>query len=164
VKKITSDPYTTVQCAALSSVAARVVAIPNNSKITLPTVGWLPGVKVEGSATIAMRTDCFSEAALKQAYEMAAEKAELDLEQFAEGSKLFDFAVTSLGPGLSMDVECDTGLPVSTPAELREKKTQRILKESQQKANKIADKQRRVAETLAKKMTRKMQKELRAKK
>lgn len=115
-------------------------------------------------ATIAMRTDCFSEAALKQAYEMAAEKAEQDFTQFAEQSKLFDFAVTSLGPGLSMDVECDTTLPKSTPAELAEKKTQRILKESQQKANKIADKQRRVAEALAKKMTRKMQKELRAKK
>ena len=111
-----------------------------------------------------MRTDCFSEAALKQAYEMAAEKAEQDFTQFAEQSKLFDFAVTSLGPGLSMNVECDTTLPKSTPAELVEKKTQRILKESQQKANKIADKQRRVAEALAKKMTRKMQKELRAKK
>jgi hypothetical protein len=119
---------------------------------------------VESYATTAMRTDCFSEAALKQAYEMAAEKADQKFEQFAEGSRLFDFAVSSLGPGLSMDVECDTGLPVSTPAELREKKTQRILKKSQQKANKIADKQRRVAETLAKKMTRKMQKELRAKK
>ena len=113
---------------------------------------------------IAMRTDCFSEAALRQAYEMAAEKAELNFEQFAEGSNLFDFAVTSLGPGLSMDVECDTTMPTSTPAELREKKFQNILAKSQKKANQIADKQRRIQEALAKKMTRKMQKELRAKK
>jgi hypothetical protein len=111
-----------------------------------------------------MRRDCFSEVALKQAYEMAAERAEQNFEQFAEQSKLFDFAVTGLGAGLAMDVECDTTLPLSTPAELIEKKTQRILKKSQGKANKIADKQRRVAEALAKKMTRKMQKEQRAKK
>ncbi len=111
-----------------------------------------------------MRTDCFSEAALKQAYEMAAEKAEQKFEQFAERSKLFDFAVTGLGAGLSMDVECDTTLPRSTPAELREKKFQAILAKSQKKANQIADKQRRIQEALAKKMTRKMQKELRAKK
>lgn len=76
----------------------------------------------------------------------------------------FDFAVTALGAGLSMDVECDTGLPVSTPAEKREQKFQNKLKQSQEKANKIADRQRRVAEALAKKVTRKMQKELRAKK
>jgi hypothetical protein len=111
-----------------------------------------------------VRTDCFSEAALKQAYEIAAERAEQDFEQFAEASKLFNFAVTSLGPGLSMDVECDTTLPLSTPSELIEKKTQRILQRSQTKANKIADRQRKVAEALAKKMTRKMQKEMRAKK
>jgi len=111
-----------------------------------------------------MRRDCFSEVALKQAYEMAAERAEQNFEQFAEASKLFDFAVTSLGPGLAMDVQCDTTLPLSTPAELIEKKTQRILQRSQTKANKIADRQRKVAEALAKKMTRKMQKEMRAKK
>jgi hypothetical protein len=111
-----------------------------------------------------MRTEYFSEASLRQAYEMAAEKAQQDFTQFAEQSKLFDFAVTGLGAGLAMDVECDTTLPLSTPVELIEKKTQRILKKSQDKANKIADKQRRVAEALAKKMTRKMQKEMRAKK
>lgn len=93
-----------------------------------------------------MRHDCFSENAVREAYAS------------------FDFAVTALGSGLSMSVECDTGLPVSTPAELREKKFQAKLKQSQDKANKIADRQRRVAEALAKKMTRKMQKELRAKK
>jgi hypothetical protein len=110
-----------------------------------------------------VRTDCFSEAALKQAYEMAAEKAEQDFEQFAEASKLFDFAVTSLGPGLSMDVECDTTLPTSTPAELREKKFQNILAKSQKKANTIAKKQAAVAARLAQKMERKMRKEQRAK-
>jgi hypothetical protein len=111
-----------------------------------------------------MRTDSFSEDALRQAYEMAAERSGTDFSEFAEESKFLDFAVSSLGSGLSMDVECDTTLPRSTPAELIEKKTQRILKKSQDKANKIADKQRRVAEALAKKMTRKMQKEMRAKK
>jgi hypothetical protein len=111
-----------------------------------------------------MRSDHFSEEAVKEAYAMAAERDGAELSEFSEGSTFFNFAVTALGAGLSMDVECDTGLPVSTPAELREKKTQRILKKSQQKANKIADKQRRVSEALAKKMTRKMQKELRAKK
>jgi hypothetical protein len=93
-----------------------------------------------------MRTDCFSEEAVREAYAS------------------FDFAVSALGAGLSMDVECDTGLPVSTPAEKREKLFQNKLKQSQTKANKIADRQRKVAEALAKKITRKMQKELRAKK
>ena len=93
-----------------------------------------------------MRHDCFSESVVREVYAS------------------FDFSVTPLGAGLSMSVECDTGLPVSTPAELREKKFQAKLKQSQDKANKIADRQRRVAEALAKKMTRKMQKELRAKK
>ena len=93
-----------------------------------------------------MRHDCFSENAVKEAYAS------------------FDFAVTPLGAGLSMSVECDTGLPVSTPAEKREKLFQNKLKQSQTKANKIADRQRKVAEALAKKVTRKMQKELRAKK
>ena len=93
-----------------------------------------------------MRHDCFSEEAVRDVYAS------------------FDFAVTALGAGLSMDVECDTGLPVSTPAEKREQKFQNKLKQSQEKANKIADRQRRVAEALAKKVTRKMQKELRAKK
>ena len=93
-----------------------------------------------------MRTDCFSEEAVREAYAS------------------FDFAVSALGAGLSMDVECDTGLPVSTPAEKREKLFQNKLKQSQTKANKIADRQRKVAEALAKKMTRKMQKVLRAKK
>ena len=111
-----------------------------------------------------MRTDCFSEDALRAAYQLAADKAGTDFESFAEQSQAFDFAVTPLGAGLSMSVECDTNLPVSTPAELREKKFQQKLKQSQTKANKIADKQRRVQEALAKKMTRKMAKELRAKK
>ena len=93
-----------------------------------------------------MRTDCFSEEAVREAYAS------------------FDFAVSALGAGLSMDVECDTGLPISTPAEKREKLFQNKLKQSQTKANKIADRQRKVAEALAKKVTRKMQKELRAKK
>jgi hypothetical protein len=93
-----------------------------------------------------MRTDCFSEEAVREAYAS------------------FDFAVSPLGAGLSMSVECDTGLPVSTPAEKREKLFQNKLKQSQAKANKIADRQRKVAEALAKKVTRKMQKELRAKK
>ena len=111
-----------------------------------------------------MRTDSFSEESLRAAYEMAAEIRGANFEEFAEESKILDFAVTALGAGLSMDVECDTGLPVSTPAELIEKKTQRILQKSQSKANQIANKQRKVQEALAKKMTRKMQKEMRAKK
>jgi hypothetical protein len=110
-----------------------------------------------------MRTDCFSEEAVKEAYAMAAEKIGVELSDFSEASTFFNFSVTGLGAGLSMDVECDTGLPVSTPAELREKKFQQRLSASQSKANKIADKQRRVAEALAKKMTRKMRKEQKAK-
>jgi hypothetical protein len=110
-----------------------------------------------------MRHDCFSEEAVKEAYAMAAERDGAEISEFSEGSTFFNFAVTALGAGLSMDVECDTGLPVSTPAELREKKFQRKLKQSQLKANKIADRQRRVAEALAKKMTRKLRKEQMAK-
>jgi hypothetical protein len=106
-----------------------------------------------------MRTDCFSEASLRVAYEQAAAQVNSTFEDFAEQSNVFNFAVTALGAGLSMNVECDTGLPVSTPAELREKKFQQKLAASQGKANKIADRQRRVAEALAKKMTRKLRKE-----
>jgi hypothetical protein len=106
-----------------------------------------------------MRTDFFSGEALRSAYEQAAAQTDSTFEDFAEQSKVFNFAVTALGAGLSMDVECDTGLPVSTPAELREKKFQQKLAASQSKANKIADRQRRVAEALAKKMTRKLRKE-----
>lgn len=102
-----------------------------------------------------MRNDHFSEDALRLAYQQAAEKVGETFEEFAEASA-FDFS-------LSIDVECDTGLPVSTPAELREKKFQNKLRQSQTKANKIADKQRKVAEALAKKMTRKMRKEQQAK-
>ena len=103
-----------------------------------------------------MRTDFFSEKALSTAYEMAAERDGADFSEYTENSS-FDFS-------LAVDVECDTGLPVSTPAELREKKFQQKLAASQNKANKIADRQRKVAEALAKKVTRKMHKELRAKK
>lgn len=106
-----------------------------------------------------MRTDFFSEKALLAAYEMAAERDGANFAEFAEGSAVLDYAVSSLGAGMSMDVECDTGLPVSTPAELREKKFQQKLQQSQKKANQIADRQRRVQEALAKKMTRKMRKD-----
>lgn len=95
---------------------------------------------------------------------MAAQKNGADCSEFSENSAFFNFAVSSLGPGLSMDVECDTTLPASTPAELREKKFQRILTKSQLKANKIAKRQAAVAERLAKKMERKMRKEQRARK
>lgn len=111
-----------------------------------------------------MRTDCFSQESIFAAYQLAAEKSNANFSEFSENSKVFNFAVTSLGSGLAMDVECDTGLPVSTPAEKREKLFQQKLKQSQERANKIADRQRKVAENLAKKMTRKMSKELRSKK
>ena len=100
-----------------------------------------------------MRTDCFAENALRLAYEQAAEKAGVNFSEFTEGST-FDFS-------LSIDVLCDTNLPVSTPAELREQKFQQKLASSQKRANKIADRQRRVAEALAKKMTRKLRQEQR---
>jgi hypothetical protein len=111
-----------------------------------------------------MRTVSFSSEALATAYQLAAESNSANFQEFAEQSKLFDFVVSSLGAGLQMDVECDTGLPVSTPAEKREKLFQQRLAQSQSKANKIADRQRRIQEAMAKKLTRKMQKEMRAKK
>ena len=95
---------------------------------------------------------------------MAADRDGAEPVHFSEGSAFFNFAVTSLGPGLSMDVECDTTMPVSTPAELREKKFQKILSKSQIKANNIAKKQAAVAARLAQKMERKMRKEQRARK
>ncbi len=104
-----------------------------------------------------MRTDSFSLESLTAAYQLAAEGDSANFEEFAENSKFFNFS-------LAIDVACDTTLPVSTPAELIEKKTQRILAKSQKKANLIADKQRRIQEAMAKKLTRKMQKEMRAKK
>lgn len=110
-----------------------------------------------------MRIDFFSEKSVLTAYRMAAENSASNFAEFVDQSKVFNFAVSALGAGLSMNVECDTGLPVSTPAELREKKFQQKLAASQKKANAIADRQRRVAEALAKKMTRKMRKEQQAK-
>jgi len=112
-----------------------------------------PRVKLERQVKVEMRTDCFTENALREAYTLAAERDGADFAEYAETSA-FDFS-------LAINVECDTGLPVSTPAELREKKFQQKLKQSQTKANKIADRQRRVAEALAKKVTRKMRKEQR---
>jgi hypothetical protein len=112
-------------------------------------------VKLGEWAQPGMRTDYFSEESLRRAYEQAADVVGVDFSEFAEGSS-FDFS-------LAINVECDTGLPVSTPAELREKKFQQKLKQSQSKANKIADRQRKVAEALAKKMTRKMRQEMRLK-
>lgn len=92
---------------------------------------------------------------------MAADRDGAEPVHFSEGSAFFNFAVTSLGAGLSMSVECDTTLPASTPAELREKKFQNILAKSQLKANTIAKKQAAVAARLAQKMERKMRKEQR---
>jgi hypothetical protein len=111
-----------------------------------------------------MRTDCFSEESILAAYRMAAEKNNSEFEEFTEHSKFFDFAVSSLGAGLSMDVECDTGLPMSTPAEKRDKKFQQKVAQSQQKANQIADRQRKIQEQTAKKLQRQMRKEQRGKK
>ncbi len=110
-----------------------------------------------------MRTDSFSEESIRAAYALAAEQTGSEFQEFAEESKFFDFTVTSLGPMLSMDVECDTGLPVSTPAEKRDKKFQQKVQQSQRKANQIADRQRRIQEQVAKKLQRKMRKEQRAK-
>jgi hypothetical protein len=87
-----------------------------------------------------MRTDCFTEDAVKGAYSS------------------FDFSVTPLGAGLSMSVECDTTLPRSTPAELREKKFQQKLTASQKKANEILDRQRKIQEKAAKAATLQMKK------
>jgi hypothetical protein len=101
-----------------------------------------------------MRTDSFSPESLQAAYTLAAENNNADLQEFAEQSKVFDFS-------LSIDVLCDTTLPVSTPAELREKKFQSALAKSQNKANVIAKKQAAVAERLAKRLERKMRKEQR---
>jgi hypothetical protein len=105
-----------------------------------------------------MRTDSFTEEALISAYEQAASAAQSNFEQFAENSKFFDFAVTPLGAGLSMSVECDTSLPRSTPAELREKKFQQRLEASQRKANEILDRQRKIQEKAAKAATLQMKK------
>ena len=105
-----------------------------------------------------MRTDCFTEEALISAYEQAASAAQSNFEQFAESSKFFDFAVSSLGGGLSIDVECDTTLPKSTPAELREKKFQKKLAASQKKATEILDRQRKIQEKAAKAATLQMKK------
>ena len=53
-----------------------------------------------------MKTDSFSEASLRFAYEQAAETVNKTLEEFVEDSKFFSFSVTNLGSGLSIDVEC----------------------------------------------------------
>ena len=105
-----------------------------------------------------MRTDCFTEESLLSAYVQAASAAQSNFEQFAESSKFFDFAVSNLGAGLSLSVECDTTLPKSTPAELREKKFQKKLTASQKKATEILNRQRKIQEKAAKAATLQMKK------
>jgi hypothetical protein len=105
-----------------------------------------------------MGTDSFSQEALYNAYSLAAQGSQADFEEFAENSKFLNFSVYSLGAGMSMDVECDTGLPISTPAEKREKLFQDRLLRSQEKANKIMDKQRKLQEKAAKAQERHMRK------
>lgn len=78
-------------------------------------------------------------------------------ESIQEAYDLLDFAA-----GLDINVECDTSLPVSTPAEKREQLFQKRLVDAQRKATKIADRQRLVQERVAKKMTRDLQKKLRS--
>ena len=109
-----------------------------------------------------MRTDSFTREALYAAYSLAAERSHTDFEEFAEDSKVLDFTVYSLGSGMSMDVQCDTGLPVSTPAEKREKLFQKRLERSQKKANQILNRQRKVQEKLAKAQERQLRKDQRA--
>lgn len=110
-----------------------------------------------------MRTNSFSKDAIDAAYRMAADSNHVEFSDFVSQSKIYDFAVTSLGAGLSMDVECDTGLPVSTPAEKREKLFQQRIAKAQKKANQIADKQRKIQEAAAKKLQRKMRSDLKGK-
>jgi ATP phosphoribosyltransferase regulatory subunit HisZ len=101
-----------------------------------------------------MANSPFSPEAMFAAYQMAAHSNNQSIVEFAQGSQIFDYAVTPLGPGLSMDVECDTGLPVSTPAEKREALFQRKLLESQRKANKIARKNQSLQKKAAKEQTK----------
>jgi hypothetical protein len=108
-----------------------------------------------------MRNDSFSQEALHAAYSLVAEGSHIDFEEFAENSKVLDFTVYALGSGMSMDVQCDTGLPVSTPAEKREKLFQKRLERSQKKANQILNRQRKVQEKLAKVQERKLRKDQR---
>jgi hypothetical protein len=110
-----------------------------------------------------MGPDSFSQEALYNAYSLAAQGSQTDFGEFAENSKFLDFSVYSLGSGMSMDVECDTSLPVSTPAEKREKLFQDRLLRSQVKANKILDKQRKIQEKIAKAQERQMRKSQRNK-
>lgn len=105
-----------------------------------------------------MRTDCFTEESVLFAYQQAASAAQSNFEEFAENSKFFDFAVSNLGGNLSIDVECDTTLPRSTPAELREKKFQKKLAVSQKKATEILDRQRKIQEKAAKAATLQLKK------
>jgi hypothetical protein len=109
-----------------------------------------------------MRNDSFTQEALYAAYSLAAEGSHADFGEFAEHSKFLDFAVYSLGSGMSMDVQCDTGLPVSTPAEKRDKLFQKRLERSQKKANQILNRQRKVQEKLAKAQERQLRKDQRA--
>ena len=78
-----------------------------------------------------MRTDCFSEKSLREAYALAATKWGADVEEFAESSTFYDFALT-------IDVECNTNLPVSTPAERRQLELQKRIARSQAKAERRA--------------------------
>ena len=110
-----------------------------------------------------MRNDSFTQEALYAAYYLAAEGSHVDFEEFAENSKVLDFTVYSLGSGMSMDVACDTGLPISTPAEKREKLFQKRLEKSQKKANQILNRQRKVQEKLAKAQERQLRKDQRVK-
>lgn len=107
-----------------------------------------------------MRTDCFSEAAVRAAYEMAAQKWSADVEEFTEKSSFFEFAVTNL-PGLTIDVECDTTLPLSTPAERRQLALQKRIARSQAKALRLEQRQQRKREREAARRSRELRRQQR---
>jgi hypothetical protein len=98
-----------------------------------------------------MANSGFSQDAVLSAYSMAAEAANSNINEFARESSFLNFAVSSLGPGMTMDVQCDTGLPVSTPEEKREQLFRKKVLQSQRKANAIAEKNSRAQQKAMKK-------------
>ena len=93
----------------------------------------------------------FSEKSLQDAYSLAG---------FGGVSQVFDFGYTDLGGGMGIDVECNTSLPVTTPAEKREEKFRRKLLDSQNKANKLLKRQVKAQQDAARKTQQRLNRQM----
>lgn len=78
------------------------------------------------------------------------------VEQFKED--YMDFRLVPAGGGMTIDVECDTNLPQSTPAELMEQKQRRRIADSMARAERVRRREEARNARMAKRRTKDLKK------